>query len=47
MAQAIVTYINFAGITEVLQWNPSIVAPLNKDQPLNKGQVTTIQACYF
>ncbi len=30
-----------------VQWNPSIVAPLNKGQALNKGQLTTMQACYW
>ncbi len=30
-----------------LQWNPSIVTPLKKGQSLNKGQMTTMQACYF
>ncbi len=30
-----------------VQWNPLIVARLNKGQPLNKDQMTTTQACYF
>ncbi len=29
-----------------MQWNSSIVASLNKDQPLNKNKMTTTQACY-
>lgn len=30
-----------------LQYTPSIVASLNKGQPLNKGQMTTMLACWF
>ncbi len=34
-------------LANTIQWNLSMVAPLNNDQPLNKGQMTTMQACYF
>ena len=30
-----------------VQCNPSIMATLIKDQPLNKGQITMMQACCF
>ena len=31
----------------IIQLNPSIMTTLNKDQPLNKGYIKLMQACWF
>ncbi len=37
----------YDGKSLLVQWNPSIVAPLNKGQPVNNGQIIPMQSWYF